>query len=161
MKLLRREADMIEDFARGCFPNECCGAVLELPKAGDPFFWERHVLLFTNIQNELHARDPKTYPRTAREAYAVSPDDRELLARMLAGGYRVVALFHSHPDGDARFSEFDADRARHSPLWWEHLIVAVTARGVSELAAYRWQREKGYYDRVPVQVMAAPECQPA
>ena len=32
-----------------------------------------------NVQNELHQRDPNTYPRTARTAYALGREDTERL----------------------------------------------------------------------------------
>ena len=49
--------------AEEAFPEECCGVVIA--HGGS-----ERVQRLENIQNELHALDPETYPRTAVIAYA-------------------------------------------------------------------------------------------
>ena len=54
----------IAQHAQETFPEECCGVVLT-----DGAVDRVHRL--KNIQNQLHALDPQTYPRTAAIAYAM------------------------------------------------------------------------------------------
>ena len=56
----------ISRHAREAFPDECCGVILS---TGD----SDRVHALENIQNQLHALDPQTYPRTAASAYAIYP----------------------------------------------------------------------------------------
>ena len=51
----------ISRHAREAFPDECCGVILS---TGD----SDRVHALENIQNQLHALDPQTYPRTAAMA---------------------------------------------------------------------------------------------
>ena len=60
----------ISRHAREAFPDECCGVILS---TGD----SDRVHALENIQNQLHALDPQTYPRTAARAYALDTRGRE------------------------------------------------------------------------------------
>ena len=83
------------------FPNECCGVILT---DGVQEFVRR----CKNIQNERHAEDPETYPRDARTAYLMDPDDLIKIHREVdTEGKRIKAFYHSHPNEDAYFSEKD------------------------------------------------------
>ena len=92
------------------YPEECCGVIL----GGD----EVHRLV--NLQNTLHATDPDTFPRDARTAYTVDPKELEtVLEQAERRGLAFKALYHSHPDHDAYFS--DEDRACATPFGTAHL----------------------------------------
>ena len=76
--------------AANVYPYECCGYITG---TADPATWTVHRC--RNIQNDLHARDPRQYPRDARTAYVFSQED-------------MTALFHGEFEPpDARAIGFD------------------------------------------------------
>ena len=63
----------IEQHALETYPEECCGIILEDPLG--TISPQEYVRACGNIQNQRHTEDPKTYPRDARTAYLMDPDD--------------------------------------------------------------------------------------
>jgi [CysO sulfur-carrier protein]-S-L-cysteine hydrolase len=130
------------------FPDECCGVVLS-NGATD------RVQRLRNIQNELHARDPKTHPRTAAIAYNM--DVRVLDSLLLEAGklgYRLKAFYHSHPNHDAYFSAEDRDAATPfgEPTYPDALqiVVSVYDRVVRTIKSFAWSEEKNNFVEVPI-----------
>ena len=79
------------------FPEECCGVVLSNGVTD-------RAQRLRNLQNELHALDPKTHPRTAAIAYNM--DVRVLDSLLLEAGkigYTLKAFYHSHPNHEPTF----------------------------------------------------------
>ena len=133
--------------ARQDYPNECCGGVWRVGE-DDRATWE--VVRYTNVQDELHARDPARYPRTARTAYTIAA--KELLAinrRVEAPGQRLAILYHSHPDHDAYFSDEDLYFA--APLGepgypgTDYLVVSVRDGEVRGHRCFAWSEEQGEF----------------
>ena len=84
-------------------PDEACGLVFEGPTGP-------RVQPIANALDRYHARDPNAFPRTARTGYFMDP--KEQLAALEAAeqaGERLCAIFHSHVEVGAYFS--DEDRA--------------------------------------------------
>ncbi len=94
----------IETHACEAYPDECCGLIIERDGCED-------VVRVTNIQNELHAQDPEQFPRTAAIAYTMGPEAAPILMRAERGELRLLAIYHSHPEHDAYFSEEDRKQA--------------------------------------------------
>lgn len=91
------------------YPEEACG-YLSGPEAEPGALTEVHPI--PNIQNRMHAEDPETYPRTAREAYFLDPKVRLPLERRLrADGRALRVIYHTHPDVGAYFSAEDQRKA--------------------------------------------------
>lgn len=89
------------------YPEEACG-ILVGPEMGAP----DAVFPCANIQNALHAADPAQHPRDARTAYRVDPADLFAVTRAIRGDGRVFkAIFHSHADVGAYFSDEDQRQA--------------------------------------------------
>ena len=67
-------------------------------------------------------------------------------------GERVLAFYHSHPDGPARMSAADQRAARlpDGPAWpgVDHLVLAVPRGRPAELTRHRWHPADGRF--VPV-----------
>jgi proteasome lid subunit RPN8/RPN11 len=100
------------------YPNECCGFIRA----------SGHVHRATNDQDILHAKDPVTWPRSAREAYSVAPADLYLLAMSFQSPDPAIVVYHSHPDVGAYFSETDAAEALFDgkPIYdVDHLVIDV------------------------------------
>jgi proteasome lid subunit RPN8/RPN11 len=89
------------------YPDEACG-ILMGPLDGAA----TQVAPCTNIQNDLHKSDPAAYPRDARTAYLIDPKDLFRLTREARDqGGEFKAIFHSHADVGAYFSDEDQRQA--------------------------------------------------
>ena len=123
------------------FPEECCGVVFSGP-AGQV------VRRWTNVQNQLHAADPEGNPRDARTAYAPAPRDLIEMERQAGEpGWRILLIYHSHPEHGAYFSPTDRARASYEdpetgrePFYpdatWA--VLSVYDRAVRDMKAYAW-----------------------
>ncbi len=123
--------------AAQAYPEECCGMLLG--PAGSAGCDE--VRPCRNQQNELHARDPVTYPRDAGTAYNFSLRDIQFLDRSLGGPRPVRIIYHSHVDVGAYFSAEDRRAAAPDgellyPV--DYLVIDVAASGVREARLFRF-----------------------
>lgn len=148
MELLLSESavEEIAQHARDTFPEECCGVILTNGTVD-------RVHRLENIQNQLHALDPQTYPRTAAIAYAMDYKELELVIDdAKRNGGKLKAFYHSHPNHDAYFSA--EDKAFASPFGeptfpgTAQLVVAVYARSVKEMCAFAWSDQEKDFIKV-------------
>ncbi len=137
----------IYDHAAEEYPNECCGAVWLVGDDGNAT-WE--VARYTNVQDDMHARDPQRYPRTARTAYLIAP--KELLAinrRVEEPSQRLAMLYHSHPDHDAYFSEedvyFAAPMGEPGYPGTVYLVVSVRGGNPQGHRCFGWSEDEGRF----------------
>ncbi len=132
------------------YPDECCGVIVA---SGDG---SRTVMRIRNIQDEMHARDPERYPRSARIAYAGHPED---LKKALDAGDRpgcaLAAFYHSHPDHAAYFSEEDIRQATPfgEPSYPDALqiVLSVYDRELRDAKAFVWSPSAETYVETPLQ----------
>jgi proteasome lid subunit RPN8/RPN11 len=136
--------------AEADYPEESCGFVFGV---GDAL----EVVPMRNVQNDLHRQDPKGFPRDARTAYYFDPTEmKEVLERKEAAGVPLRAIYHSHPDHDAYFS--DTDGAAAAPLGEPsfpgviYLVFSVQGGRVRELKGFDWSAEHERYVEVAVRV---------
>ena len=153
MQLTRDQAEIIFAHARAEYPNECCGVILGPPAAegGEGL----RIVPCRNMQDEMHARDPESYPRTARRAFLLDPFEFERLLKEARGrGERLRGIFHSHPDEDAYFSQEDQDAAipfGDIPSFpeVEHIVVSVRDGEVRDTKSFQWDpKEKRFRETV-------------
>ena len=131
------------------FPDECCGAVLS---DGTQEF----VRKCRNIQNALHREDPATYPRDARTAYVIHPDDLIAIHKETETGYRQIKVFyHSHPNHEAYFSEKDKSDAM---MWDEptypdatYLVISVYDVEIRDVKAFAYDETSRDFIDVPLE----------
>ena len=131
------------------FPDECCGAILS--DGTQEFVWKCR-----NIQNELHQKDPDTYPRDARTAYVIHPDDLIAIHKETETQDRQIKVFyHSHPNHDAYFSEKDTADAM---LWDEpaypgatYLVISVYDAEIRAVKAFAYDETAQDFIDVPLQ----------
>ena len=98
MLLTPAEVAAIKQQAVAEYPNECCGVILTRGA-------ERRIVPCRNVQDQMHSRDPVTFPRTARNAYYMDPLDALKLNRLVDEGFAIAVIYHSHPNAGAYFSE--------------------------------------------------------
>jgi proteasome lid subunit RPN8/RPN11 len=146
------ELEAIQRHARADYPAECCGVLLVRPGPAE----ERRLLACRNIQDELHAKDPGRFPRTARTAYYIAHGDLLEIGRREGEGFEVRVIYHSHVDAGAYFSETDRRNALvdDAPAYPQatYVVVAVAEGRVAETRAHRFSPETGDFVEVPLAV---------
>lgn len=128
------------------YPNEACGMILG-PSGKDNAIG---VFPIRNIQDDLHAKDPEKYPRAARTAYYMDPQQQQIVEKEAKNkNFDVKVIYHSHPDHEVYFSDEDKYMAgpwgepNNPALAW--VVVSVKngkAQGASEFV---WDVEKKDY----------------
>jgi proteasome lid subunit RPN8/RPN11 len=148
MKLNKDVIDKIYEHALKEYPDECCGII-----TGNDHKQTVHIC--ENIQNRMHAEDPARFPRDARTAYFI---ERTGFDRIVSSSIKkeeiVIALYHSHPEHEAYFSEEDvaAQTVFGEPEFPDalHVVISVMDREIHDLKCFKWDGEK--------QVFFSEEC---
>jgi proteasome lid subunit RPN8/RPN11 len=143
------ELDTVRRQAEAEYPAECCGVVLAGPAPA-----ERRVFPCRNVQNALHARDPVRFPRDARTAYYIAPEDLLEISRQESRGLAVSVIYHSHIDVGAYFSETDRRQALYDgePTYpgATYVVVAVASGRAGEARAFRWEGAARDFVEIPL-----------
>ena len=136
------------DHARRDYPNECCGLLLRAGGSPAPPLRLRECV---NAQDRYHRSDPANFPRTSRNAYFLDP--RELLQIDRAcrkSGESIAAVYHSHCDAEAYFSEEDVNRALDDgrPLFpgVYYLVLSVRCGRPIRAKTFCWCPESGRFE---------------
>jgi proteasome lid subunit RPN8/RPN11 len=148
MRLTQGAIEEISRQAIAEYPSECCGIVTASGSS-------QRVHPCRNRQDELHAKDPGTHPRTSREAYDIDRNEMgQIFANAAAKAEQVVCFYHSHIDCGAYFSQMDKDvlTVFGEPEFPEavHVVVSVQERKIMEINGYLWDGEKQDFITVPV-----------
>lgn len=137
----------ISEQAECDYPSETCGMIFA--PLGQPHQL-RTLRPCRNVQDEYHAKDPVTFPRTSRTAYFMDP--RELLAiqkETRSAGEIVRIIYHSHIDAGAYFSEEDTRIAlcEGEPAYpgVDYLVVSVIQGRSQDIRLFSWsERERKF-----------------
>jgi proteasome lid subunit RPN8/RPN11 len=146
------ELATIREQAEAEYPAECCGVVLV--RDGDPA--AREAMPCRNIQDQKHAEDPVRFPREARHAYYMDPQDILAFNRREGEGWRLHVIYHSHVDVGAYFSETDKRNALAGaePAYPDvtYVVVAVRHGKAEEANAFCWDPRSQDFVAVPLVV---------
>ena len=153
LQLTKDDLDKIYAQAEAEYPDECCGILTAGPEGG-----AAQVHVCENIQNRLHAEDPQRYPREARTAYFIDPQELyNIVSAAEKAGGSVAGFYHSHIDCEAYFSDEDKERA---VVWDEpaypdavYLVLSVYERRVKGYKCFAW--DEGARDFVEVDLVVA------
>jgi len=144
--------------ARATYPDECCGFVVE--RDGD-----ETAVRVTNIQNELHAKDPQQYPRTAAIAYTMGAEQFAVIDAVERGQLVLRAIYHSHPEHDAYFSA--EDRKQALGPWDEpnypqaaQIVMSVRNQAVAASKVFVWDAAAAAFVEAELVVRGAPRVAP-
>ncbi len=141
--------DEIVAYAKTHWPDESCG--LLVGDRGQDSVTE--FIPIRNIYNDMHAKYPDQYPRTAKTAYLIDPKEQQRVFDEAAKNNREVkCIYHSHCEHDAYFSE--EDRLVAAP-WGEpsypgvsYLVVSIYGKELKEINEFFWDESlKGYNQR--------------
>ena len=129
--------------AREVYPDECCGMIFERNH-------REEIVCVTNVQNELHARDPVQFPRTAATGYTMGPEAAQILIGSERGELRLHAIYHSHPEREAYFSPEDRKQALGAggePIYPQaaYIVMSVRNREVRATKVFAWDAAAGDY----------------
>ena len=148
------------------YPGECCG-LLFAPVSSDQV---SRALGMENLQDRLHALDPVEHPRTSRNGFQLNARKmQQAIEAATTDGEHLVAIFHSHIDCGAYFSQEDSDmaapppeRVPNDPTLW-HVVMACWPDGLREARAFRWDGRAfvgaelpGFTHHQPLPVTAQP-----
>lgn len=154
MILTQSALDEIFAHAEEAYPDEACGIVIG--KSDHPN--TNSIRRCANLANQYHQEDPIRYPRDAKTAYIMDPKDLLRIQNEAdANGLEFIAIYHSHPDHEAYFSETDRELALFDgePVWPQlrYLVVSVKNRQVSYFKEFRWGAvERQFVEEAPVVV---------
>jgi proteasome lid subunit RPN8/RPN11 len=129
--------EAIYDHARGSYPDECCGYLLG-PREGAV----DAAVLCRNAQRD--GEHPTAPDRDADTGFVISGRELFEFAKSFESDRPARIVYHSHTNGRAYFSEVDREVAAsaagpHYPV--QHLVVGVTAEGLTEAAQFAWSDE--------------------
>lgn len=149
--LSRVDEEACKGYAAG---EESCG--LLVGPADDPLLVDE-IVPFVNRAAKLHALDPETYPRTAREYFDMDPlKVQRAVVAGASGGRPVKVLYHSHVDVGAYFSETDAAAATMGgaePTYAvAYLVTSVRAGHATERALFVWSAETRSFLAAPLEI---------
>lgn len=131
------------------YPNEACGFLIGEKGQGSV----SEFLAVDNVYDEMHARHPATYPRTAKSAYLIDPRrQQQVFDDAAKTGREVKAIYHSHTDHDAYFS--DEDKLVAAP-WGEpmfpgiaYVVVSIWNGKLKEMNEFTWNDiQKDFVER--------------
>ena len=122
--------------AREAYPEECCGVLFE--REG-----RVQCVRASNVQNALHIQDPAQFPRTAASGYTMGPEAAPILIGSERGELRLLAIYHSHPQREAYFSQEDRRQAlgaRGEPIYPQagYIVMSVRNREVRATKVFVW-----------------------
>src|SRR5260370_226105 len=99
IELTPEQIAAIKQHAERAYPDECCGFLLGRSSGGT-----KRVLSVSPSENVCEA---------AQRAHRFSISPKEFLAtdkNARAEGMEILGFYHSHPDGETRPSQYDAER---------------------------------------------------
>lgn len=117
--------------------REVCGFVV---RRGDAL----QVVPVTNVADRYHAADAEAFPRTSRDSYLMDAGEQLRVHRELeAWGGEIVAVWHSHVEVGAYFSEKDRADAVVDGIQAvpgaEYLVLGVRGGRVTEVKRFRFE----------------------
>ncbi len=123
----------IYDHARAAFPAECCGYLTGPAAAAGTV--DAAVACRNAQADGEHPTEPQ---RGADTGFVIAGAELLAFARSLDGPRPARVVYHSHTNGRAYFSAVDHALADGPAYPVQHLVVGVTARGVTEAAQLAW-----------------------
>ena len=117
--------------AIAAFPDECCGYLV----GADPGAVDAAVACRNAQADGEHPIAPE---RGADTGFVIAGDELFRFARSFDGDRPARVVYHSHTNGRAYFSRVDQAMAAGPAYPVEHLVVGITAEGLTEAAQFAW-----------------------
>jgi adenylyltransferase/sulfurtransferase len=118
--------------AQSTFPDECCGYLTGASGVDT-------VVACRNAQRDGdHPTEPT---RGADTGFVIAGAELLAFAKSFDGPAPARIVYHSHTHGRAYFSDVDRTLANGPAYPVQHLVVGVSADGVTEAAQFAWSDE--------------------
>jgi proteasome lid subunit RPN8/RPN11 len=135
--LSRSHRQVLKDHSVSSFPEEACALLIGAEEPAGHILIEE-VLLAPNV-----AEDKQRY-------FEVDPRVRIAAEKQLRGtAHKIVGVFHSHPEGEAKPSNTDENSVIERDFVW--LIAALDAVGRFELNAFQPRMDQNGFSAVKLQ----------
>ena len=121
----------IENHGCETYPDECCGALIGTD----------------NVVTECLSLPNATKDGTRRR-FLVRPDDyREAERHAMQCGHDLIGFYHSHPDHQARPSQYDLDHA-----WpvFAYVIISVEKGEPAAITAWRLREDRSAFNETRI-----------
>lgn len=130
----------LKEHARETHPEECCGLL-----TGSALGRFEEVHRCRNEMTKLHQQDPLSFPRDGRTAFHMSEADYLRVQQDADERSQVVtAVYHSHANAGAYFSELDQEFAAQPAFPFPgagHIVISVVDGLLRETAFFRLVEE--------------------
>lgn len=155
LTLTKNAYEEISRHAQESYPEECCGIILSDESDTDTII--DIVYRCDNVQNRLHAEDPKKHPKDATIAYYIDPKQLlKILNEAEEKNLKLKVFYHSHPKHEAYFSAEDKAKAIawDEPLYpnTAYLVVSVYDRKVKNMRAFAWDEKIADFSPAEVEI---------
>lgn len=134
------QLDLIKRHGERTYPEEGCGVLIGR---------------VTETLKILEAVHPTENARldSRHNRYLIPPDDILRLERQArAHGQEVIGFFHSHPDHDARPSNYDRD---HAWPWYSYIIVSVTGGKAWDVRSWVLADDRSRFEPEEIEIAEA------
>jgi len=115
------------------YPNECCGFLLGKI--------DNNTRMVSHTKPVVNSREQENrYNR-----YYIPPEEyMRVERRAREEGLDVIGIYHSHPDAEARPSQYDLD---HSWPFYSYIIVSVKNQQAIEMTSWRLKDDRSAFDQ--------------
>jgi proteasome lid subunit RPN8/RPN11 len=132
IKLKREHLEAIKTHGEQTYPYEGCGVLIGRANGEAKFVEE--------VRPTENARLDSRHNR-----YLIPPDELLRVERdARSRGLEVLGYFHSHPNAEARPSQYDLD---HAWPWYSYLIVSVKAEKAEALNAWVLKDDRSQFEQ--------------
>ena len=123
----------IKQHAEGIYPNECCGFLLGRQNGNG-----KDVADILPVDNESEGGEQ--YHRFVITPQTYLKGDRQASRRQLD----ILGFYHSHPDEEARPSQYDLD---HAWPWYSYIIASVINKVTNAVTSWVLKEDRSEFLR--------------
>jgi proteasome lid subunit RPN8/RPN11 len=136
IKVRTDQVEAIRHHGESTFPFECCGLLLGRFVDGDKILEETYPVANAREEGAKHNR-------------FLIPPEVVLKAEKYARGKKldVLGFYHSHPNAEARPSQFDLD---HAWPFYSYVIVSVKGNKAQDINSWRMAEDRSQFDLEPI-----------
>ncbi|MBI3939256.1 MAG: M67 family metallopeptidase [Acidobacteria bacterium] len=134
----------IKEHGQRSYPEECCGLILGQVTRNDT----RHIAELRPLENRN--------PNSRQNRFLIEPEDiRQAEKYARKNGLELLGFYHSHPDCDARPSQFDLE---HAWPWYSYIIVSIKQGCPDALTCWQMDDDRSRFHPVELALDTCELC---